>query len=158
MILWAVTAVLIIIADQITKYLVVQNIGVYDTVRVIPKVLEFVYVKNTGAAFSILDNMTWLLGLISMAFCVLAVIFVIKKQPKDKMLLLSISMLVGGAMGNGIDRIFRGFVVDFIGTSFMNFPVFNVADISITVGAVILIIYIMKKDAADMKNKEKNDV
>lgn len=157
MILWAVIAVLIIIADQVAKYLVVQNIGAYDIVNVIPKVLEFVYVKNTGAAFSILDNMTWLLGLISVAFCVLAVIFVMKKQPKDKMLMLSISMLFGGAMGNGIDRIFRGFVVDFIETAFIDFPVFNIADVAITGGAIILIIYIIKKDAEEMKNKEKKD-
>lgn len=157
MILWAVIAVLIIIADQVAKYLVVQNIGAYDIVSVIPKVLEFVYVKNTGAAFSILDNMTWLLGLISVAFCVLAVIFVMKKQPKDKMLMLSISMLFGGAMGNGIDRIFRGFVVDFIETAFIDFPVFNIADVAITGGAIILIIYIIKKDAEEMKNKEKKD-
>lgn len=158
MILWAVIAVLIIVADQISKYLVVHSVSVYDTLEVIPKVLDFVYVRNTGAAFSILDNMTWLLGLISIIFCALALVFVIKKKPKDKMLMLSLSMLFGGAMGNGIDRIFRGFVVDFIETAFMNFPVFNIADISITVGAAILIIYIMKKDAADMKNKEKNDV
>lgn len=157
MILWAVIAVLIIIADQVAKYLVVQNIGAYDIVSVIPKVLEFVYVKNTGAAFSILDNMTWLLGLISVVFCVLAVIFVMKKQPKDKMLMLSISMLFGGAMGNGIDRIFRGFVVDFIETAFIDFPVFNIADVAITGGAIILIIYIIKKDAEEMKNKEKKD-
>lgn len=157
MILWTVTAVLIIIADQLTKYLVVKNIGIYDMITVIPRVLELVYVKNTGAAFSILDNMTWLLGLISVVFCVLAAVFVIKKKPTDKMLMIAITMLFGGAVGNGIDRIFRGFVVDFIKTTFVDFPVFNVADISITVGAVILIIYIMKKDAADAKNKENND-
>ena len=153
MIIWAVIAVLIVFVDQISKYLVVQNIGPYDIIDVIPGAFEFVYVKNTGAAFSILENMTWLLGLISVAFCIFVVIFVIKKRPTSKVFLFSLSLLLGGALGNGIDRIFRKFVVDFIKTSFIDFPVFNVADIAITVGAVILIIYVMKTDSKDAQKQ-----
>ncbi len=153
MIIWAVIVVLIVLADQMSKYLVVQNIGPYDIIDVIPGLFEFVYVKNTGAAFSILENMTWLLGLISVVFCVFVIIFIIKKRPTNKVLLASLSLLLGGALGNGIDRIFRKFVVDFIKTSFIDFPVFNVADIAITIGAAILIIYVMKTDAKEVQKQ-----
>lgn len=154
MIVWSVIAVLIVILDQISKLLVVQHIGVYDSIPVIPGLFEFVYVKNTGAAFSIMNHMTWLLGLISVVFCVLVVVYVLKKKPQSKWYLLSLTLLFGGALGNGIDRIFRGYVVDFIKTSFIDFPVFNVADIAITTGAVMLIIYVMKSDGKNEVKKE----
>ncbi len=139
MILWGLIAVLIIALDQITKYLVINNIGPNDTVTVIKNVFEFVYVKNTGGAFSILNNATWLLSIVSIIFCIGVVVYFIKVKPKEKNICLALSMMFAGALGNAIDRIFRGFVVDFIKTSFINFPVFNVADIAITVGAVILV-------------------
>lgn len=139
MILWGLIAVLIIALDQITKYLVINNIGPNDTVTVIKNVFEFVYVKNTGGAFSILNNATWLLSIVSIIFCIGVVVYFVKVKPKEKNICLALSMMFAGALGNAIDRIFRGFVVDFIKTSFINFPVFNVADIAITVGAVILV-------------------
>ena len=139
MILWGLIAVLIIALDQITKYLVINNIGPNETVTVIKNVFEFVYVKNTGGAFSILNNATWLLSIVSIIFCIGVVVYFIKVKPKEKNICLALSMMFAGALGNAIDRIFRGFVVDFIKTSFINFPVFNVADIAITVGAVILV-------------------
>ena len=127
--LWGLIAVLIIALDQITKYLVINNIGPNDTVTVIKNVFEFVYVKNTGGAFSILNNATWLLSIVSIIFCIGVVVYFIKVKPKEKNICLALSMMFAGALGNAIDRIFRGFVVDFIKTSFINFPVFNVADI-----------------------------
>ncbi len=149
MIGWIVLSVLIVIIDQISKILVMNNIGVYDSIPVIPGIIEFVYVKNTGAAFSLLNHMTLFLGLISVAFCAFVIFFVLKKKPTEKILMLSLSLLFGGALGNAIDRIFRQFVVDFIKTSFIDFPVFNVADIAITVGAVILMIYVMRDNKSD---------
>lgn len=143
MILWALIAVLIVAADQISKYLVIKNIGVSDTITVIKGIFDFVYVKNSGGAFSIMNNATWLLALISVVFCIGTVVYFAKCKPKKKSVCLALSLMFAGAAGNAIDRIFRGFVVDFIKTVFMDFPVFNIADIAITIGAVLLVIHIV---------------
>lgn len=151
MILYAVLAAAIIIADQLAKLAVVTKIGMAQTVRVIPNIFDFVYVKNTGAAFSILSNMTWLLSAISLLFCAGVVLLFIFQMPKNKFVCLSLSMMFAGALGNAIDRVFRGYVVDFIRLSFFDFPVFNIADISITLGAALLIISIILLDKKEKK-------
>ena len=146
MILWSIIVLIIIALDQISKYWVVNNIGLTDSITVIPDVIDFVYVKNTGAAFSFLANKTYgiiLLSCVSVAFCIAVVWFMIKKKPKNKLLTISLALMLSGAIGNVIDRIFRGYVVDFIETTFINFPVFNVADIAITIGAVLVIIFVL---------------
>lgn len=141
--MWFIISLLIIIFDQIFKFLVVSNISLTDSIEVIPKVMHFVYVKNTGAAFSILEGKTYLLSIVSVLVCAALVIYMIKTKPESKMLSLSISLILGGAVGNLIDRLTKGFVVDFIEPMFIRFPVFNFADIAITVGAVLLVVYVM---------------
>ncbi len=143
MITWIIIAALIVIIDQLAKLLVIANLGPTDCIHIIPGLFDFVYVKNTGAAFSILSENTVLLSLISVAFCIGVGIYWYIKRPTNKLFCTSLTMLFAGALGNAIDRIFRGFVVDFISTSFMTFPVFNIADIAITCGAAILIIYML---------------
>lgn len=146
MLLWSFLTILIIIFDQLTKYWVVENIGLTDSIKIIPGVFDFVYVKNTGAAFSFLSDKTYgivFLSIISILFCIGVILFIIKYKPKHKLLLTALSLMFSGAVGNVIDRIIRGFVVDFIEATFINFPVFNVADIAITIGAVLLIIYVI---------------
>lgn len=143
MFLWTLLAGIIIALDQLSKYLAVKYIGTTGVVTVIPRVLDLVYVKNTGAAFNILSGRIGFLSIISVAFMVGVVWFMISKKPKSKMLRSALMLLFAGAAGNAIDRIFRGFVVDFIETVFINFPVFNIADIAITAGAVLLIVYLL---------------
>lgn len=146
MLLWLLLAIVIIVFDQLVKLWVVNNIGITDSIKIIPGVIDFVNVKNTGAAFSLLADKNYgiiILSVISLVFCIGVAVFVVKKKPKNKLLMASLSMMTAGASGNVIDRIFRGFVVDFIETQFINFPVFNIADIAITVGAILLIIYIL---------------
>ena len=153
MLIWIIIAAAIVIVDQIAKLLVMANIGPTDCFHIIPGLFDFVYVKNTGAAFSILSENTGLLSIVSVLFCIGMGIFWHIKKPQHKLLCTSLTMLFAGALGNAIDRIIRGFVVDFISTAFMTFPVFNIADIAITVGAVLLIIYILffDKDEEDGK-------
>ena len=146
MLLWSLLAGIIIILDQLTKYLVVENIGKTQVVTLIPKVLDLVYVKNTGAAFSIFENHTWILGTISVVFCVAIVIYMLINKPKHKLSLISAGLLLGGALGNGIDRVIRHYVVDFIELTLFTFPVFNLADIAITVGALLIIVYTILYD------------
>ena len=157
MILWIILTIGIILADQITKILVLKNIGPSDTFNIIPNILDFVYVENKGAAFSFLANKTYgiiILSAISILFCVGVVFYMAKFKPKNKLLLCAISLMLGGAVGNVIDRIIRGFVVDFIEVNFINFPVFNVADIAITVGAGLMILYVLLFEN-DKKREER---
>lgn len=153
MILWLILALLTVGGDQLTKYLVVTNIGGSDTVTAIPGVIDFVYVQNTGAAFSILSNSIELLSVISSIFCIGVVAYMITQRPKHKLLITSLGLLFGGAAGNVIDRIFRGYVVDFIETTFIRFPVFNVADVAITIGAILLVIYFLFFDRKEMERQ-----
>ena len=158
MFLWLLLAIAIIVFDQISKYLVVSNIGATDSIKVIPGVLDFVYVKNKGAAFSFLADIDYgiiLLSVISVCFCVGVLVYIFKNKPSNKLFMTSLMLMFSGALGNVIDRIIRRFVVDFIELKFIDFPVFNIADISITVGAVLFIVYILFFDK-NTKQKEKS--
>lgn len=143
MIIYAVLAAVVIIADQLVKLLVVSHIGMGQTVRAIPSVLDFVYVKNTGAAFSIMSDMTWLLSVVSVLFCAAVAVYFVWKRPKSRLQCTALALMFAGALGNALDRIFRGYVVDFIRLAFVDFPVFNIADMAITIGAAVLIVYII---------------
>jgi len=151
--LWIIISILVIAGDQLTKQLVISYIGPYDTISVIPHVLDFVYVKNTGAAFSIFAGKTWFLALISLFVCIGLIYYLIRYKPEHKLFISSIALVLGGAAGNLIDRAFRGSVVDFIEVIFIEFPVFNVADIAITVGAVLLMVYVIFFDREQIEKR-----
>lgn len=158
MVLWSLIVVLIIAVDQLSKYWVVNNIGIRDSVSVIPKLIDFVYVKNTGAAFSFLSDKNYgiiVLSCISVLFCIGVIVFMIKQKPKNKLLVISLALMLSGAIGNGIDRIIKGYVVDFIEMIFIDFPVINIADIAITFGAAMIIIYVLFFDKS--KNNEEQE-
>ena len=132
----------IIIIDQLTKYLILYN---YKTV--IKKdflLFRLEFVKNYGAAFNIFSGNRIFLSSISIIFSILLTYLILKKNSLNFLNLLSYSFILGGTVGNGLDRILRGFVIDFINLSFINFPVFNIADISINIGFIFLIYNIFK--------------
>ncbi len=156
MLIWVIISLAVVLLDQGTKLLVIHNIAPTDTISVLPRILNLVYVKNTGAAFSILSGKTFFLSLISLAVCVGIVWYLIKNRPENKLMLLSVSLVLGGAVGNLIDRMLRGSVVDFFEVIFVDFPVFNVADIAITAGAVLLMIYVLFFDR-EKKSSGKED-
>lgn len=139
-IIWMFAAIAIIAADQLVKYLVASAANVGDTIASLPLV-DIEYVQNRGAAFSLLSGKVSFLTVVSVAFCIAAVIYWIKKKPSHPVMQLSIALMFSGALGNAIDRAVRGFVIDFIRVTFIDFPVFNIADIAITAGAVLLVIY-----------------
>ena len=148
---------LIILSDQLTKYIVSGNLSQTSSVTFIPYLFNFVYVKNTGAAFSILSKKTAFLGVISVLFCLGVLIYWYKRKPSDGLLLTALTLLFSGAFGNAIDRIARGYVIDFIEMAFINFPVINLADIAITSGAVILMIYLLFFDKEGQKGGKKDN-
>jgi signal peptidase II len=136
----------IVIFDQLTKVAAINVLPQLpdQTFVFIPGFASFHYVKNTGAAFSIFSNATWLLALLSVILTI-AMFYILYKTRKYKSRLLRLSLLfiIGGAIGNMIDRIFLGFVRDMIEFTFVKFAVFNVADSFVCIGAVLLGIFLL---------------
>ncbi|MFH1387432.1 MAG: signal peptidase II [bacterium] len=126
---------LIITVDQLLKYLVHYYIHLGQSIQIINNILKLTYVRNTGAAFSLFVGYSSGLAAISL-MVVIAIIYFHYKKPNDRLLQLGLASLLGGSLGNLVDRLTRGFVVDYIDFGF--WPVFNFADIMINVGVAIL--------------------
>ena len=154
----AIIVVVAIAFDQISKYFVVQNMY-NSSMEFIPGFQGFRYCENTGAAFSFFDDGTVILTILSIVLFVALVYFMIKvrKENGPWQINASIALIAGGAVGNLIDRLFLGYVVDFLEFQFMDFAIFNVADCFICIGAALLIIYLIftKKGRDFFKNFEK---
>ena len=153
---YALFAGAIAAADQLTKYWVVEHIGLYQSVPLIPRVLGLTYVQNRGAAFSSFQGMQWLFTLIFLAFT-LAILYEYFKKPMPFTNLerWSIAAIYGGGLGNMIDRVRLGYVVDMLETEFMEFPVFNVADCFITCGCVLLMVQLAFFNKSIWKDEKK---
>ena len=138
---YAILALILVALDQLVKYLVLQNIPLGGHVPFIPYLLELTYVQNTGAAFSIFSEHTWMLALVSLVMSVVLALALWKNFFRHPLGKVTLTLLLAGAVGNLIDRAFRGFVVDMFNVLFMNFAVFNVADICVVVGGIAAAIY-----------------
>ena len=137
----AAVSALIVIADQVTKYLVVKHIALYEAVPVWNKVFHLTYIQNTGMGFSLLEGYRWLFIVMTLAAFVLIFITLKKKWITHPTGLWALAFIAGGAVGNLIDRIRLGYVVDMICVDFIDFPVFNVADCFVVCGAILLVVY-----------------
>jgi len=145
--LWIIMVPLGIGVDQITKVIAAKYL-VGKPIDVLGDWGGFYYTENTGMAWSFLSDKTWLLAIISFVACIVIAYFYFKGKFKSKWTKISLVMLFIGALGNGIDRLFRGYVIDFIKFNFFKlfggeFPIFNVADIFVTIGAIILIVALL---------------
>ena len=142
--------------DQLVKYLVVANIPLFNSVPLVPGIMKLTYVQNTGAAFSMLQGMQWLFVVIFLALTALLIFEYFKKpMPFTKFERWCIAAVYGGGLGNMIDRVFLGYVVDMFHTEFINFPVFNVADIFITCGCILLMIHVVFFNKPFWKEEKK---
>ena len=139
--------------DQITKLIVLKNLTSVATVPVLQNIFHLTYCENRGAAFGILQNQTWIFIIITVAVLVTVIYFMVRMRPKNIWLNFSLILLIGGALGNFVDRIFRGFVIDFLDFRIINFPIFNVADCFVVVGAILLGCYIIFSE----QKKEKKE-
>ena len=149
-------AACIVAADQVTKYLTVANIALYEDVEFIPGILGLTYVQNTGAAFSSFEGQQWLFALIFAIFTGAILYEYFKKpQPFSKFERWCIAAIYGGALGNMIDRVRLGYVVDMLETRFMVFPVFNVADCFITCGCIAIMISLILFNKEFWKDEKK---
>ena len=146
----------IVAADQITKALVLTHIPLHGDVAVLPGVVGLTYVRNFGAAFSSFQGMQWLFALIFILFTA-AVIWEYRKKamPFTPFERWCIAAVYGGGLGNMIDRIRFGYVVDMIETQFIDFPVFNVADCFITCGCIALIAHLIFCNKEFWKEEKK---
>ncbi len=136
--MYFIISAMIIVIDQLTKHYMIQFLGKYGVHMLIENVLELTLVKNKGAAFGILQNQTLFFTIITMAVAI-ALVYLLTTLPGQFLIKISLSLILGGAIGNLIDRIRLGYVVDFIHIN--HWPVFNVADMCIVVGSVLLAAY-----------------
>ncbi len=156
---YLLTAALLILLDQEVKRWAFDTLRVSGPMTVIPGVIGFYYAENVGAAFSMLLNQRWLFLIIgtlaALALCYVLFRFSEKKdgeKPADRIIIVTcIIFILAGDIGNMIDRVKQGFVIDFIRTLFMNFPIFNIADCLIVVGCFLLIIMgLFRKSLTDL--------
>jgi len=135
-------SIFIVLIDQFTKYLMFNNKKLFINKDFLLFKLDFV--KNYGAAFNIFSGSRIFLSLISIIFSIILIFLILRKNNLKSIELYSYSIILGGSIGNGMDRILKGFVIDFINLNFINFPVFNFADISINIGFILLLYSIFK--------------
>ena len=150
---YAILAAALVVLDQIVKYLVRANIPLGGAVPFIPWLLELTYVQNTGAAFSILRQHTWLLTLTSAVVVLVMCYLIVKGFFKNALGRWSAALVLAGGVGNLIDRAVFGFVTDMFKTTFMDFAVFNVADCCITIGVPLLFLYVWLYVGKDEKKE-----
>ncbi|OUN22938.1 signal peptidase II [Flavonifractor sp. An82] len=141
--LYFLLAAALVVVDQLVKFLVRANIPLGEGVPFIPHILQLTYYQNTGAAFSIFEQHTWVLTLISAVASVLLIVLLAKRTFNHPFAMVSLALVLAGAVGNLIDRLFLGYVTDMFQTLFMNFPIFNVADICIVCGGIAFCVYFL---------------
>jgi len=148
---YVLVILLCIAADQAVKYYVVTHLPLYGSTPLIPGFIELFYIENTGGGFSILSGHTWVLTVVTAALMTVLAVLLVKKTFPHPMGMWTLTVILGGGLGNLIDRIRLGYVVDMFNFQFMNYPVFNVADILVVCGVIGFAIYYLflydKKEA-----------
>ena len=155
----AIISVGLIAIDQVIKYLVITNMELGQTISVIhfgdTEIFNLTFVYNEGAAWSIFSGKTSFLLIFTGIFMAGIIFYLIKYASKKPFLAISLSLVISGGIGNMIDRIFRdGKVIDYIEARFIDFPIFNFADICVVFGVIFFVLYTLIFDKDEMKQKE----
>ena len=150
---YAILAAALVVIDQVVKFIIRANIDLGASVPFLPHVMDLTYVQNTGAAFSILRQHTWLLTLTSAVVVIVMCVLIVRGFFTNALGRWSAALVLAGGMGNLIDRAVFGFVTDMFKTTFMDFAVFNVADCCITIGVPLLFLYVMLYVGRDEKKE-----
>lgn len=151
-----VMIVLIVAFDQITKYFASLKLADGSVAKFIPGVVQFRYAENTGMAFSMLSGARWVFIALTVVVCVGVFYYLFSNRCKSLWLYWSLGVILSGGIGNLIDRIRFGYVVDFIEPTFVNFAIFNIADCAVTCGAVVLVGYLLYDAFKDVKKPKEN--
>lgn len=154
MVLALILAIVFIVIDQVSKYLISTNMVLGESISVIPGVLDFTYTHNDGMAFGLgSEAFRWIFIAVTIIVCAVLVYLMFKEDFNHKLYFLAVSCIVSGGIGNLIDRLFNGYVVDFLALSFFP-PICNFADYCITAGTIMLVIYILFYFNAKPKTKD----
>ena len=141
MILYTAVFLVLLAADQILKYWVTQNLDLYESMPLIPGLVELKYIQNTGGGWSILSDYTWLLSLLTSVILVVVLILLVRGIVRHPLGRWGCVLLLAGGLGNLIDRFRLGYVVDMFNFQFIRFPVFNIADICVVCGMILAAVY-----------------
>ncbi len=155
-ILAALIMALVLVADQVTKAIILDRLGPtgdLSQIKIIPGFLRLIYVENTGAAFGMFQGKSPMLTIVAMVVILFLLFYFRRAIAHSIWLSVALGLQLGGAIGNVIDRFHHGFVVDFI--NFPKFPTFNVADSAITVGVIMLGLYLLTRDPVSMGHEEQ---
>lgn len=152
-----IIAAMLVAIDQISKFLTVKFLRPIESIEVIKGIFSLTYVENRGAAFGILQNARWVFIIATIIAIICMVVYKIKYKPTEKTVNIALCLVLSGAVGNMIDRIMHGFVVDMLEVTFIDYPVFNVADCFVVIGAILLAIYILfiYKEPKEEENNDK---
>ncbi len=151
-----IISIILLCIDQISKLLVVNLLTKTDSITIIKNFFYLTYINNDGAAFSILVGKRIFLILIAVSVIVMLIRYIKKNNIQNKLELVSISLIIGGSLGNLMDRVIRGYVIDFLDFKIFNynFPIFNLADTFIVIGVFLLLLKeIRKENNLDSRNK-----
>lgn len=140
---YLVLAAAVVGADQLVKWLVRGHLALGEHVSLLPGLMDLTYVQNTGAAFSMFSAHTWLLTVLSAVLSVAFAVVLVRRMLPHWTGMLAMALLLGGAVGNLIDRAVLGFVTDMFATTFVQFAVFNVADIGVVLGGALLCVDVL---------------
>lgn len=139
-------ALLVVLFDFITKKAVSENMVLYQSIPVIKGVFNITYVKNTGASFGMMAGARWLFVAVTVILIAAVIYYAVINKIRDRLFLVSAAFVVGGGIGNLIDRVATGAVVDFFDFCLINFAIFNVADCFVVVGVILMAIYYIKEE------------
>lgn len=145
--------ILVVLLDQLTKWLMAGWLAPDKTFPILQDVLHFTYVENTGAAWGMLKDARWLFLIVSSLAILGILAYLIFKKDKPHGFSLSLAIICGGGIGNMIDRIFMGYVVDFVDFRLINFPVFNLADSCVCIGTFLFVFFYLKDEWKKGKKK-----
>ena len=154
--IYSIAAISIMI-DQIVKIIIRTKMKLNTSIPLIPNIFNLTYVENKGAAFSILQNTQIFLIIIGLVFLYVIDYYIKKENKFDKLNIIALGLIIGGIIGNLVDRILLHAVVDYLDFTLINFPIFNIADSCITIGVILFIISIIKEEI-DSKNNNKIEI
>lgn len=158
--IWLLIIAAVVLVDQITKQLVVTHLALGESIDVIPEVFRFTYVQNKGAAFGMLAEHRWVFMIISVAAIAAIFVYLWKFRPESRFACVGLSLVIGGGIGNMIDRCYLTYVIDFL--DFCAFPeiwmwVFNVADSCVCVGGAMLVLWCVLEIVRETKKKKSGE-
>lgn len=156
--IWILATVGVVFLDQLTKWLAVAFLKGEASLPIISGVLQLTYLENPGAAFGMLKDHRWVFLLLSTVAIIGVLVYMFKCKPTSRLLCLSLAMIVGGGIGNMIDRTILGYVVDFVDFCLIHFAIFNVADSFVCIGAGLFALYAIRETIKEEKKRKAEAV